>query len=96
MILPSLPTTLDRRSNSLGHLLVERDDFVEQAGDLAVDAVDLFGEAHGEVAAAEARKRADELAAIQAITEEKVVQRIAPSCGPPLEIRMQIPFFGAL
>ena len=27
----------------LGHLLVERDDFVEEAGDLAVDAVDFFG-----------------------------------------------------
>ena len=31
----------------LGDLLVHADDFVEQAGDLAVDAVDLFGQAHG-------------------------------------------------
>src|SRR6185312_13820954 len=47
----------------LGHLLVQRDDLVEEAGDLAVDSVDLFGQTHAEVAAAQRTKRADELAA---------------------------------
>ena len=51
----------------LGHLLVQADHFVEQAGDLAVDAIDVFGQADGEVAAAQAPKRADELAAIDKV-----------------------------
>ena len=51
----------------LGHLLVQGDDFVEEAGDLAVDAVDVFGQANGEIAAAQRAKRADELAAIDKV-----------------------------
>src|SRR4029079_13298689 len=48
----------------LGHLLVEGDHFVEDAGDFAIDAINLFGEAHREVAAAQRAKRTDELTAI--------------------------------
>jgi hypothetical protein len=51
----------------LGHLLIEGDHFIEKAGDFAVDAINLFGEAHGKVAAAERAKGADELAAIDKV-----------------------------
>ena len=51
----------------LGDRVVHGDDFVEQAGDLAIDAINLFGKANGKVAAAERSKRADELAAINEV-----------------------------
>ena len=62
--MPSLPTTLESRSNSWVISSFDADDFVEEAGDLAVDAVDFFGQANGEIAAAQRPQRADELAAI--------------------------------
>ena len=51
----------------LGHFFVERDDLVEEVGDLAIDAVNLFGEAHGEIAAAQGAQRTDELTAINEV-----------------------------
>ena len=51
----------------LRHLLVERDHLVEEAGDFAVDAVDLLGQANAKVAAAQRTEGADELAAIDEV-----------------------------
>ena len=45
VILPSLPTTLERRSNSWVISSFRDDDLVEQSGDLAVDAVGILGQA---------------------------------------------------
>ena len=67
VILPSLPTTLERRSNSWVISSFMRDHFVEEAGDLAVDAVGLFGQANAEIAAAQRTECADELAAIDKV-----------------------------
>ena len=58
----------------VGHLLVEGDGLVEQAGDLAVLAGEVFGETDGEVAPAEAAERAEELAAIDEIARGLYVQ----------------------
>ena len=77
----------------LGHLLVEGDDFVEEAGDLAVDAVDVFGKANGEIAAAQRAKRADELAAIDKVPrglDVHLTLRVA-SLPPPRLIQAQPP-----
>jgi hypothetical protein len=52
----------------LRHLLIERDDLVEEAGDLSVDSVSVLGQANAEIAATERSKRADELAAIDEVT----------------------------
>ncbi len=67
----------------VGHLLVERDDLVEQAGDLAVLAGQVFGQADGEVAAAEAAQGAEELAAIDEIARGLYVHQFTPSCVFP-------------
>ena len=48
----------------LGHLFVERDHFVEQAGNLAVHAIDVFGKTDAEIAPAQRPEGTDELAAI--------------------------------
>ena len=96
LILPSLPTTIGEALELVGHLLFERDDLVEQPGDLAVGAGKVLGQANGEVAAPEAAQRADELAAIEKIARGKGRSLIAPSRGPPARIRMQIPFSRAL
>ena len=62
-----LADDLGKTLEFLGHLLVEGDHFIEEAGDFAVDAVDLFGQANSEIAAAQRAKRADELAAIDEV-----------------------------
>ena len=67
VILPSLPTTLREALEFLGDLLVQADDLVEEAGDFAVDSVDILGQAHGEIASAERTESADELAAIDKV-----------------------------
>ena len=69
----------------LGHLLFERDDLVEQRGDLAVDAGKILGQANGEIAAAQAAQRADKLAAIEKIARGKVVHTSLLRAAPPLE-----------
>ena len=51
----------------LRHLLVDGDDFIEEAGDLAVDTVDLFRQPNGKITAAQRTERADELAAIDKV-----------------------------
>src|SRR5204862_8113276 len=73
-----------------GHLLFERDDFVEELGDLAVLAGKVDGQAHGEVAAPEGAKRGQEHAASEAIAGGKVVHSIVPSRGPPARIPIKI------
>src|SRR6185369_11516536 len=50
-----------------GDGVVHADHFVEEAGNLAVDAVDGFGQADAEIAAAERAKGADQLAAIDKV-----------------------------
>ena len=77
----------DRKPLELvGHLLFERDDLVEQAGDLAVGAGQVLGQADGEIAAPEAAQRADELPAIEKLAWGKVVHtsllRAAPRSNP--------------
>ena len=47
--------------------VVHADDFVEEGGDLAVDAVDFLGQANAEVTATQRAKRADELTAINEV-----------------------------
>jgi hypothetical protein len=69
----------------LGHLLLEDDDLVEQLGDLAVSAGQVLGQAHGEVAAAQAAQRADKLPAVQEIAGGKVVHSSLLRAAPPLE-----------
>ena len=51
----------------LRHLLVQGDDFVEEAGDFVVDPLRFFGQANAEVAAAQRSERADELTAIDKV-----------------------------
>ena len=51
----------------LGERLVHSDDFVEEAGDFAIDSVDLFRKANAEIAAAERTKGADQLAAVNKV-----------------------------
>jgi len=65
--LPFLADDLGEALEFLGHLLVERDDLVEQAGDFAIGSVDLLGEAHGEVASTKRTQGADELTAINEV-----------------------------
>ena len=75
----------------LGHLLFEADDLVEQLGDLAVGAGKILGQANREVAAAKgcgARRRA---AGDRENLAGKGRSLVAPSCGPPARIRMQVP-----
>ena len=82
----------------LGHLLIEGDDFVENAGDFAIDAINLFGEAHREVAAAQRAKRTDELAAIDKVPrglDVHILLRWLLS-PPPRLIQAQPPGCGAL
>jgi hypothetical protein len=51
----------------LRHLLVQGDDFVEEAGDLTVDPLGFFRQANAEVATTERAKRTDELTAIDKV-----------------------------
>ena len=75
--------------------LVHSNDFVEEAGDFAVDTVDILREANAEVAAAERSKGADQLAAIDKVARGLDVhlrlrsarlppQKVAPMAAPRL------------
>ena len=82
-----LADDLGKTLELLRHLLVEGDDFVEEAGDFAVDAVDLFGQANTEIAAAQRSERADELTAIDKVPRGLDVHATSP-CGysPPTQV----------
>src|SRR6185503_14783864 len=75
----------------LRHFFVERDDLVEEAGDLAVEAVDVLGQANAEIAAAERPERADELAAIDEVARGLDVHLTLRVASPPTRLNKRSP-----
>ena len=62
----------------LRHLLVEGDDFVEQAGDLAIDPVHVLGQADAKIAPSQRPESTDELAAIDKVPLGLYVHSYSP------------------
>ena len=76
----------------LRHLLVEADGFVEQAGDLAVVAGQVLGQADGEIAAPETAQGAEQLAAIEEIARGLDVHSLTLlRASPPPEFMLMGP-----
>ena len=86
-----LADDLGKTLELLRHFFVERDDFVEEAGDLAVDAVGVFGQANTEIATAERSQSADKLAAIDEVARGLDVHLTLRVASPPTRLNKRSP-----
>lgn len=66
----------------MSHVLIKRDNVVEQLGDFAIEPVGILGQADREVAAAQRAERREKLAAVEKVTRGLDVHAVPRTVSP--------------